>query len=74
MLLIFILITIFGDFDIIRIEISYILANEIALSFAYYALEKNVTKPKFQLDLKFYKEITILSLPFTVISLLYSIY
>ena len=73
-LLIFILITIFCDFDIIGIAISYILANAIALGYAYYAIEKYVTKPKFELDLKFCKEITILSLPFAIIGLLYIIY
>ena len=73
-LLIFILITIFCDFDIMGIAISYILANAIAFGYAYYALEKNVTKPKFELDLPFCKEITRLSLPFAIISLLYVIY
>ena len=73
-LLIFILITIFCDFDIIGIAISYILANAIAFGYAYYALEKHVTKPKFELDLSFCKEITRLSLPFAVIGLLYIIY
>jgi len=73
-LLIFILITIFGDFDIMGIAISYILANAIAFFYAYYAMEKYVTKPKFELDLKFCKEITKLSIPFAIISLLYTIY
>ncbi len=73
-LLIFILITIFGNFDIIGIAISYILANAIALGYAYYALKKYVTKPKFELDLAFCKEITRLSLPFAIIGLLYTIY
>ena len=73
-LLIFILITIFCDFDIIGIAISYILANAIAFIYAYYALEKHVTKPKFELDFPFCKEITRLSLPFAIISLLYVIY
>ena len=73
-LLIFILITIFTDFGLIGIAISYILANAIALTYAYYSFNKHITKPKFELDLKFCKEITILSIPFAVIGLLYTIY
>ena len=73
-LLIFILITMFTDFGLIGIAISYILANAIALTYAYYSFNKHITKPKFELDLEFCKEITILSIPFAVIGLLYTIY
>lgn len=73
-LLIFILITIFTDFGLIGISISYILANAITLIYTYYAFKNNIAKPKFELDLEFCKRITILSLPFAVIGLLYTIY
>ena len=73
-LLIFILITIFTDLGIYGISISYILANLIAFIYAYYVLEKHVVKPKFELDKDFCKKITILSMPFAIGTLLYSIY
>ena len=73
-LLIFILISIFANFGIIGIAISYILANAIVLGYMYYALKKNVTKPKFDLDIEFCKKNTRYSLPFAVTSLLYIIY
>ena len=74
LLLLFILITIFGDFGLIGIAISYILANIIALTYIYYSIKKHITKPKLELDLKFCKKITILSIPFAIIGLLYPIY
>lgn len=73
-LLMFILITIFTDFGLIGISISYILANAITLIYTYYAFKNNIAKPKFELDLEFCKRITVLSLPFAVIGLLYTIY
>lgn len=73
-LLIFILITIFTDFGLIGIAISYILANAIALLYAFYTFKKHIAKPKFELDLEFCKKITRLSIPFAVIGLLYTIY
>ena len=74
LLLLFILITIFSDFGLIGIAISYILANIIALTYIYYSIKKHITKPKLELDLKFCKKITILSIPFAIIGLLYPIY
>ena len=73
-LLIFILITIFTDFGLIGISISYILANVITFIYTYYAFKNNIAKPKFEFDFEFCKKITILSLPFAVIGLLYTIY
>lgn len=73
-LLIFILISIFANFGIIGIAISYIVANAIVLAYMYYAFEKNITKPKFDLDIEFCKKITRYSLPFAITSLLYIIY
>ena len=73
-LLIFILITIFTDLGLIGISVSYILANALTLIYAYYSFQKHITKPKFEFDLEFCKQITILSIPFAVIGLLYTIY
>lgn len=73
-LLIFILIAIFTDLGIYGIAISYILANAIALIYSYYALGKNITKPKFEFDKSFCRKITIASIPFAVTGLLYSVY
>lgn len=72
--LIFILLTIFTDLGLFGIAISYILANLIALTYEYYVLNKKLVKPKFELDMQFCKKITLLSIPFAITSLLYSIY
>ena len=74
LLLIFILIAIFTDVGLIGIAICYVLANSIALIYAYYVLNKHITQPKFEFDTVFCKEITILSIPFAITSLLYTIY
>ncbi|WP_407393603.1 flippase [Methanobrevibacter sp.] len=74
LLLVFIIITIFTDFGIIGISISYILANLIALIYAYYVLNKHITRPKFEIDTEFWKMITIYSIPFAVTGILYTIY
>ena len=74
LLLIFILITIFTDFGLIGIAVSYIIANVIALIYEYYVLNKHITRPKYELDLSFCKNITKLSIPFAVGAILYTIY
>ena len=74
LLLIFILIAMFTDFGLIGIAISYILANFIALAYEYYVLDKHITKPKFELDKKFCKNITLISIPFAITGFLYTIY
>ncbi|WP_407409490.1 flippase [Methanobrevibacter sp.] len=74
LLLIFILIAIFTDLGLIGIAVSYIIANFVALSYEYYVLNKNITKPKFEFDKDFCKKITIISIPFAVNSLLYTLY
>ena len=73
-MLVFILIAIFTDFGIIGISFAYILANLITLIYQYYVLDKHVTKPRFELDKTFCKQITILSIPFAITAFLYSIY
>lgn len=74
LLLLFIMLTITTDLGLYGITISYIMANVIALTYEYYALNKHVVKPKFELDKPFCKKITIAALPFAVSAVLYSIY
>ncbi len=73
-LLIFIFITIFSDFGIYGIAVSYISANIIGLIYTYYILTKYISKPKFEFDKTFCKKITLMSLPFAVTGILSSIY
>ena len=72
--LIFILISIYTDLGLLGITISYILANLFTLIYEYYVLNKKIVKPKFELDTEFCKKITMLSIPFAVTGILYSIY
>lgn len=73
-LLIFIIITIFTDYGLYGIAISYIIANIIGFIYEYYVLQKHIAKPKFEIDKDFCKKITILSVPFAITSLLYTVY
>ena len=73
-LLVFILIAIFTDLGLYGIAVSCILANAITFIYEYYMLTKHVTKPKYELDKEFCKKITLLSVPFAVTGLLYTIY
>lgn len=73
-LLIFILITIFSDFGLYGIAISYILANTIALTYTYIAFKNHITQPKFEFDKKFCKSITMASIPFALGAILYNVY
>ena len=72
--LIFILISIYTDLGLIGVAFSYILANITALAYDYYVLNKHIVKPKYEFDLAFCKKITLLSLPFAVTGILYTIY
>lgn len=74
LLLIFILIAIFTDLGIYGITLSYILANLIALFYAYISLKKHIVRPKFELDIKFCKKIFKASIPFAIIGFLYTVY
>ena len=73
-LLLLILISIYFDLGLLGIAISYILANFVALVYEYYVLNKYITKPKFEFDKKFCKNITVLSIPFAVSGILFTIY
>ena len=72
--LLFVLISVYTDLGIFGIAFSYILANIIALSYEYYVLNKHLVKPKYELDLEFCKKITILSIPFAITGILYTVY
>ena len=72
--LLFILISIYTDLGIFGVTISYVVANIIAFAYEYYVLSKYVTKPQFELDLAFCKKITLMSVPFAVTAILYSVY
>ena len=72
--LLFILISIYVDLGLLGISIAYILANLLTFIYEYYVLNKYVVKPKFELDLEFCKRITILSLPFAITGILYTVY
>ena len=70
----FILISIYADLGLVGISISYILANLLSFIYTYYVLNKHIVKPKYELDWEFCKKITLLSLPFAVTGILYTIY
>jgi O-antigen/teichoic acid export membrane protein len=70
----FIIISIYTDIGLFGVAVSYILANAITFAYEYYALNKHVTKPKFELDIAFCKQITLLSLPFAITAILANVY
>ncbi|MBQ2654132.1 MAG: flippase [Methanobrevibacter sp.] len=72
--LVFILISIYADLGLLGVSISYILANLITFIYVYYSLNKHIVKPKYELDWEFCKKITLLSLPFAITGILYTIY
>ena len=74
LLLIFIILAIFCDLGIYGITFAYILANVLACIYSYYILIKHITKPKYEINKSFCKKITIISIPFAVTGLLFSIY
>ena len=72
--LLFILVSIYADLGLLGISISYILANLITFIYEYYVLNKHFVKPKFELDREFCKKITLLSIPFAITGILYTVY
>lgn len=70
----FILISIYADLGLAGISISYILANLLSFIYTYYVLNRHIARPKYELDWEFCKKITLLSLPFAVTGILYTIY
>jgi len=73
-LLIFILITMIGDYGIYGIALSYILANAIGTVYAYVNIRKHVALPEFKIDKEFSKKLIIVSFPFALTAFFYSIY
>ena len=72
--LIFILISIYADLGLEGVAISYLLANLLNFIYVYYVLNKDIVKPKYELDWEFCKKITLLSIPFAITGILYTIY
>ena len=68
LLLIFILISIFGDYGLYGITFAYVSANLFVVVFQYYAVKKRVSKPKFEFDREFCKKITLYAIPFALTS------
>ena len=72
--LLFIVISIYADLGLFGISMAYLLANLLTVIQAYYVLNKYIVKPKFELDWEFCKKITLMSLPFAITGVLYTIY
>ena len=72
--LLFIILAVFYDLGLYGITFAYLIANAITLIYVYYALRKNIVKPKFELDLNFCKKITWAAIPFAITGLFYTIY
>ena len=68
LLLIFILISIFGDVGLYGITFAYVIANLFVVIFQYLAVTKKVSKPKFEFDREFCKKITLYAIPFALTS------
>ena len=62
------------DLGLLGISIAYILANLLTFIYVYYSLNKHIVKPKFELYWEFCKKITLLSIPFAITGILYTIY
>lgn len=73
-LFVFILISIFTDFGLLGITLSYILANGLGLGYAFLMLNKHIVKPKFEFDKSLYKTLILSGLPFAIAGVLFSIY
>ncbi|WP_406532682.1 flippase [Methanobrevibacter sp.] len=69
-LLIFILVSIIGDFGLYGITLAYLASNFFVLIFQYLAVKKRISKPNFEFDFQFCKKITLYSLPFALTGLL----
>ena len=74
LLFLFILLSVYTDLGIYGITESYVLANFMGLVYEYYAFNKHIIKPKFEFDKTFCKTLIKSSLPFALISILFTIY
>ncbi len=68
LLLIFILLSIFGDFGLYGITFAYLIANILVTIFQYLTVEKRLSRPKIEFDWEFCKKITLYSIPFALTS------
>lgn len=67
-LLIFMVLSIVGDFGLYGITLAYVLANFIVVIFQYLLVKKRLSKPKFEFDREFCKKLTLYSIPFALTS------
>lgn len=74
LLFIFIIIAIYSDLGLYGIAFAYILSNILALIYGYYILNKYITKPTYEFDKTFCKNVTIAAIPFAATAILSSIY
>lgn len=74
LLFIFILIAIFTDLGIYGITLAYVISNLIVLLYTYGALRKHIARPNFEINITFWKKLTLVALPFAATGILYSIY
>ena len=74
LLFIFIMIAIYCDLGLYGIAFAYIISNILALIYGYYILNKYITKPNYEFDRTFCKNITIAAIPFAATAILSSIY
>ena len=74
LLLLGILVTIWFDFGVIAIAISYAFAYSIFFSYMFFKYIKTFSFPKFELNLKFFKEVLLNSIPFGLTGFFYTIY
>ena len=74
LLLLGILVTIWFDFGVIAIAISYAFGYCIYCSYMFFKYVKKFSFPKFELDLKFIKEVFLNSSPFGLTNFFYTIY
>ncbi|MBQ6138741.1 MAG: flippase [Methanobrevibacter sp.] len=74
LLLLGILVTIWFDFGVIAIAISYAFGYYIFCSYMLFKYIKTFSFPKFELDLKFIKEVFLNSIPFGLTNFFYTIY
>lgn len=69
-----IILSIYTDLGLIGISLSYILANAIGLVYGYLALNRHISKPKFEFNKEFCKNIIRSSLPFAITGMLFTVY
>lgn len=72
--LIFIIIVSFTKFGLMGITFAYIFANIFGLIYTVLVIRKKIIKPKFSLDLSFYKVLILGGIPFALTGIFYTIY